>query len=68
MALPDMIVLIVGMALILIAIQTLIDKHSRSQPRAVVRAVFTAMAGVFLMFFWYKTSTAQVEAPPSDYH
>lgn len=50
--LSDIITLILGLALILFGIQSMMLKEVRGTPADVVKAVTQVVGGVFLVYYW----------------
>ena len=50
----DILMLVVGMALLLIGLQeTFLDPEKRKIPKEVIKATFIMVTGLFLINFWY---------------
>jgi uncharacterized membrane protein len=49
----DILMFIVGMALILMGLQNFLNSQKRKVPTEVISATFMMIAGIFLVNFWY---------------
>lgn len=49
----DILMFIVGMALILMGLQNFLNSQKRQEPTEVISATFMVIAGIFLVNFWY---------------
>ena len=49
----DILMLVAGLALLLIGLQSFLDPMKRKVPTEVLKATFTMVAGIFLVNFWY---------------
>ena len=49
----DILMLVAGVALLLIGLQTFLDPVKRKVPTEVLKATFTMVTGIFLVNFWY---------------
>ena len=49
----DILMLVAGVALLLIGLQTFLDPVKRKVPTEAIQATFMMVAGIFLINFWY---------------
>ena len=68
--LVDILMLVVGLALLLIGLQTFLDPMKRKVPTEVIKATFVMVAGLFLVNFWYTSVSLSKVASTynSGYH
>lgn len=50
--LSDIITLVLGFALVLFGVQSMIDSGVRKNPPEVVKSVTLVIGGLFLMYYW----------------
>lgn len=53
MALYDTLILVVSLAMILIGLQSFLDKDKRQVVSEVIRATFLMVTGLYFLYFWY---------------
>jgi hypothetical protein len=53
MALYDTLILVVALTMILIGLQTFLDKDKRQVSSEVIRATFLMVTGLYFLYFWY---------------
>jgi hypothetical protein len=57
MALYDTLILVVALAMLLIGLQTFLDKNKRQVVSEVIRATFLMVTGLYFLHFWYTEVT-----------
>jgi hypothetical protein len=57
MALYDTLILVVALAMLLIGLQTFLDKNKRQVVSEVIRATFLMVTGLYFLYFWYTQVT-----------
>jgi len=53
MALYDTLILVVALTMILIGLQSFLDKDKRQVSSEVIRATFLMVTGIYFAYFWY---------------
>jgi hypothetical protein len=53
MALYDTLILVVALTLILIGLQSFLEKDKRQVSSEVIRATFLMITGLYFLYFWY---------------
>jgi len=66
MALYDTLILVVALTMILIGLQSFLDKNKRRMASEVIRATFLMVTGIYFFSFWY-TQVSLVPNTGSNY-
>ena len=51
--LSDVLLFVVGLSMILIGLQSFLDKDKRQVSSEVIRATFLMVTGLYFLYFWY---------------
>ena len=57
MALYDTLILVVALTMILIGLQSFLDKDKRQVSSEVIKATFLMVTGLYFLYFWYTQVT-----------
>jgi len=66
MALYDTLILVVALTMILIGLQSMLDKNKRQIASEVIRATLLVVTGLYFLYFWY-TQVSLVSNTSSNY-
>ena len=64
MALYDVLILVVSLAMILIGLQSFLDKDKRQVVSEVIKATFLMVTGLYFLYFWY--TEVSLSSTPSN--
>jgi hypothetical protein len=67
MALYDVLILVVALAMLLMGLQAFLDPDRRKVASEVIKATFLMVTGLYFLYFWYTEVTANTSTTGTSY-